>query len=60
MTPAQLEKWAAELPETPAQKRERYETEYGLSSYDTRVLTDDRDVAEYFEAAVAAGQIRNK
>ncbi|QCS48362.1 Asp-tRNA(Asn)/Glu-tRNA(Gln) amidotransferase subunit GatB [Picosynechococcus sp. PCC 11901] len=55
VTPAQLEKWAAELPETPAQKRERYETEYGLSSYDTRVLTDDRDVAEYFEAAVAAG-----
>ncbi len=52
---AQLEKWGAELPETPAQKRERYETEYGLSSYDTRVLTDDRDVAEYFEAAVAAG-----
>ncbi|MBV5257798.1 Asp-tRNA(Asn)/Glu-tRNA(Gln) amidotransferase subunit GatB [Synechococcus moorigangaii CMS01] len=55
VTPAQLEKWAAELPETPAQKRVRYETEYGLSAYDTRVLTDDRDVAEYFEATVAAG-----
>lgn len=52
---AQLEAIAAALPETPAQKRARYESEYGLSSYDTRVLTDDRDVAEYFEAAVAAG-----
>ncbi|MEB3224232.1 MAG: Asp-tRNA(Asn)/Glu-tRNA(Gln) amidotransferase subunit GatB [Synechococcus sp.] len=55
VTPAQLEQWAAELPETPAQKRARYETEYGLSAYDTRVLTDDRDVAEYFETTVAAG-----
>jgi aspartyl-tRNA(Asn)/glutamyl-tRNA(Gln) amidotransferase subunit B len=51
----QLEAIAAALPETPAQKRARYETEYGLSGYDTRVLTDDREVAEYFETAVAAG-----
>ena len=27
----------------------------GLSAYDTRILTDDRAVAEYFEAAIAAG-----
>ena len=26
-----------------------------MSAYDTRVLTDDRAVAEYFEAAIAAG-----
>lgn len=51
----QLEKWQAELPELPAQKRHRYESELGLSAYDTRVLTDDRYVAEYFEAAVTAG-----
>ncbi|HAA32050.1 MAG TPA: Asp-tRNA(Asn)/Glu-tRNA(Gln) amidotransferase GatCAB subunit B [Cyanobacteria bacterium UBA8553] len=49
----QLEQWRSELPELPAQKRHRYETELGLSAYDARVLTDDRLVAEYFEAAVA-------
>lgn len=51
----QLDKWRAELPELPAQKRHRYESELGLSAYDARVLTDERSVAEYFEAAVAAG-----
>lgn len=55
VTTAQLAQWQAELPELPAQKRSRYETEYGLSPYDARVLTDDREVAEYFEAAVAEG-----
>ncbi len=51
----QLETWKAELPELPAQKRHRYEEELGLSAYDTRILTDDRTVAEYFEKAIATG-----
>ncbi|HIK15264.1 MAG TPA: Asp-tRNA(Asn)/Glu-tRNA(Gln) amidotransferase subunit GatB [Leptolyngbyaceae cyanobacterium M33_DOE_097] len=51
----QLSTWKAELPELPYQKRERYESELGLSAYDARVLTDDRAKAEYFEATVAAG-----
>ncbi|MCA1994286.1 MAG: Asp-tRNA(Asn)/Glu-tRNA(Gln) amidotransferase subunit GatB [Coleofasciculus sp. S288] len=51
----QLEQWRSELPELPAQKRHRYESEFGLSAYDARVLTDDRQVAEYFEAVVADG-----
>ncbi|MDI9640420.1 Asp-tRNA(Asn)/Glu-tRNA(Gln) amidotransferase subunit GatB [Kamptonema cortianum] len=50
----QLQQWQSELPELPAQKRHRYENELGLSPYDARVLTDDRFVAEYFEAAIAA------
>lgn len=49
----QLEEWRSTLPELPAQKRHRYESELGLSAYDTRVLTDDRLVAEYFEQAIA-------
>jgi aspartyl-tRNA(Asn)/glutamyl-tRNA(Gln) amidotransferase subunit B len=55
VSPEQLEKWQAEIAELPAQKRHRYEQDLGLSAYDARVLTDDRPVAEYFEAAVAAG-----
>ncbi|KGF73565.1 glutamyl-tRNA amidotransferase [Neosynechococcus sphagnicola sy1] len=50
----QLHQWQSELPELPAQKRHRYETHLGLSAYDARVLTDDRTVAEYFEATIAA------
>ncbi len=50
----QLDHWRSELPELPYQKRSRYEADFGLSAYDARVLTDDRDIAEYFEAAVAA------
>lgn len=50
----QLEKWRAQLPELPAQKRHHYETQLELSAYDARVLTDERQVAEYFEAAIAA------
>ncbi|MFL0742475.1 MAG: Asp-tRNA(Asn)/Glu-tRNA(Gln) amidotransferase subunit GatB, partial [Prochlorococcus sp.] len=49
------EGWRAQLPELPAAKRHRYAEELGLSVYDARVLTDECAMAEYFEAAVAAG-----
>ncbi|XZN97881.1 MAG: Asp-tRNA(Asn)/Glu-tRNA(Gln) amidotransferase subunit GatB [Microcoleus sp.] len=52
---AQLADWQAQLPELPAIKRDRYETQLSLSPYDARVLTDDKAVAEYFEEAIAAG-----
>ena len=51
----QRESWRSELPELPAQKRHRYADQLGLSIYDARVLTDERQMAEYFEAAVATG-----
>ncbi|MFN7678021.1 MAG: Asp-tRNA(Asn)/Glu-tRNA(Gln) amidotransferase subunit GatB [Cyanobacteriota bacterium] len=47
--------WLAELPELPAAKRHRYVERFSLSTYDARVLTDERSMAEYFEATVAAG-----
>jgi aspartyl-tRNA(Asn)/glutamyl-tRNA(Gln) amidotransferase subunit B len=52
--PQQLEAWRSELPELPYQKRHHYEEALGLSPYDARVLTDDRAIAEYFEATIAA------
>jgi aspartyl-tRNA(Asn)/glutamyl-tRNA(Gln) amidotransferase subunit B len=55
VSPEQLATWKAELPELPAQKRHRYETELGLSAYDARVLTEEQAIASYFEATVAAG-----
>ncbi len=50
-----LDQWRSDLPELPAAKRRRYQEVLGLSAYDTRVLTDDLEVAQFFEATVAAG-----
>ncbi|MFT7289059.1 MAG: aspartyl-tRNA(Asn)/glutamyl-tRNA(Gln) amidotransferase subunit B [Halieaceae bacterium] len=44
---------AAELPELPMAKLTRFRKQYGLSDYDAGMMTDDRAVADYFEAAVA-------
>ena len=43
-----------ELPELADAKRERFINEYGLSEYDSDVLTSTRDQAEYFESVVNA------
>jgi aspartyl-tRNA(Asn)/glutamyl-tRNA(Gln) amidotransferase subunit B len=50
-----LEKIKAELPELPVPRRQRFVSEYKLSAYDAGVLTDDRALADYFEATVKAG-----
>ena len=42
------EQVAASMPELPAQMRERFMREYGLSEYGADVLTSSRDVADYF------------
>ena len=44
----------ADLPELPAAKRARYQSEYGLSAYDAGVLVADFAVAAYFEQALAS------
>ncbi|MEL7083688.1 MAG: Asp-tRNA(Asn)/Glu-tRNA(Gln) amidotransferase subunit GatB [Cyanobacteria bacterium J06597_1] len=51
---AQLDAWS-KLPELPAAKRDRYVADFGLSVYDTRYLSDDKDTAAYFESCVDAG-----
>jgi len=43
------------LPELPAVKLARYQEELGLTFYDAEVLTANRELAEYFEATLAAG-----
>jgi aspartyl-tRNA(Asn)/glutamyl-tRNA(Gln) amidotransferase subunit B len=43
------------LPELPARRRDRYVRAYGLSPYDADVLTQRKDLADYFEAALADG-----
>lgn len=43
----------AAMPELPAQKRERFERDLGLSGYDAAQLTVDRDTSIYFEETLA-------
>lgn len=43
------------MPELPAVRRKRFETDFGLSAYDANVLTATRESADYLEAAIAAG-----
>jgi aspartyl-tRNA(Asn)/glutamyl-tRNA(Gln) amidotransferase subunit B len=55
LTVEQLQQWQQELPELPAQKRHRYQEALGLSAYDARYLSDDRETAAYFEAVLSTG-----
>jgi aspartyl-tRNA(Asn)/glutamyl-tRNA(Gln) amidotransferase subunit B len=52
---AVTEAWIAEvrrsLPELPADRRRRFVREYALPDYDAGVLTQEREVADYFETA---------
>jgi aspartyl-tRNA(Asn)/glutamyl-tRNA(Gln) amidotransferase subunit B len=43
----------ADLPELPDAKRARYRDQLGLPAYDADLLCQDKDVAAYFEQAVA-------
>ena len=47
----------ATLPELPAPRRERFVRDYQLSTYDADVLTQRKDIADYFEAGIAAGAV---
>jgi aspartyl-tRNA(Asn)/glutamyl-tRNA(Gln) amidotransferase subunit B len=40
------------LPELPDERRQRYVSEYGLPEYDAAILTDTREMADYFEDCV--------
>ena len=44
-----IAKIKSKLPELPEAKKDRYQREFGLSSYDANVLIESRDKAEFFE-----------
>jgi aspartyl-tRNA(Asn)/glutamyl-tRNA(Gln) amidotransferase subunit B len=53
--PEYVEKIRQSLPEMPWDKRDRFIEQYGLSLDEAVQLTEQRDVADYFEECVAAG-----
>jgi len=44
-----------DLPELPRARAQRYMTEHGLSAYDAKVLTQDKNLGDYFEECVHRG-----
>ncbi|MDE2127693.1 MAG: Asp-tRNA(Asn)/Glu-tRNA(Gln) amidotransferase subunit GatB [Armatimonadetes bacterium] len=50
-----LERIRATMPELPSSLRNRCLTEYGLSAYDARLISESRATAQWFEAAAAVG-----
>lgn len=54
IAPEWIEQVRAGMPELPAAKRARFESELGLTGYDAAQLTMDRAYAAYFEEAALA------
>ncbi len=54
LTRERIEGLRAELPELPWQRRTRFVSQYGLSATDAQVLSSSRELADYYESAVAA------
>ncbi|MCG8672893.1 MAG: Asp-tRNA(Asn)/Glu-tRNA(Gln) amidotransferase subunit GatB [Pseudomonadales bacterium] len=52
ITPEYLQQARESLPEMPAEKIERFQSEYQLSEYDAKVLAADKSLADYFETAL--------
>jgi aspartyl-tRNA(Asn)/glutamyl-tRNA(Gln) amidotransferase subunit B len=46
---------AAAMPELPEARRKRFVRDFGITPYDAEVLSTTRALADYFEAAAAAG-----
>jgi aspartyl-tRNA(Asn)/glutamyl-tRNA(Gln) amidotransferase subunit B len=55
LSPVWIAEQRAALPELPEAKRERLVAAYGLSAYDSRVMTGEAALARYFEDVVSAG-----
>src|SRR5690242_9241321 len=49
----QVDEIRARLPELPDARRKRYQSEYGTSEQDANVMTEDKQIGDYFEQVVA-------
>lgn len=45
------------IPELPDEKFTRFKKQFGLSDYDTEILTRDRQLADFFEESTKAGRV---
>jgi len=47
-----IEKIKVNLPELPDQKKDRFISEYSLTSYEANILVSDKEISDYFEEVV--------
>ncbi|MFI3312581.1 MAG: Asp-tRNA(Asn)/Glu-tRNA(Gln) amidotransferase GatCAB subunit B, partial [Eubacteriales bacterium] len=50
---AKLAELTAQIPALPDSRKAKYVAEYGLTAYDAELLTNELDMADYFETAAA-------
>jgi aspartyl-tRNA(Asn)/glutamyl-tRNA(Gln) amidotransferase subunit B len=55
VTEEQVQSYRQQLPTLPAQRRNRYQSEFKLSPYDASLMADDLATANFFEATIALG-----
>jgi len=53
VSPDEISQWKADLPELPMARFRRFVRDYGLPEDQARILTDERDLADYYEQLVA-------
>lgn len=52
ITQADIDRIKAEMPALPAELHRRYTTEFGLSEYDATMLTNEKEIALWYEALI--------
>tara|TARA_Y100000741_G_scaffold352432_1_gene324526 strand:+ start:144 stop:1163 length:1020 start_codon:yes stop_codon:yes gene_type:complete len=52
ITPDLINSIKSNMPELPSDKRIRFKDQYGLNDYDTEILTNNRELSEYFEDVI--------
>lgn len=55
LTDSQISNLKLKLPELPSQKAARFVTEFGLTEYNSEILTRDKSLANYYEEAAKVG-----
>lgn len=50
-----IEEVRASIPEMPDKRRERYTQDWGIPTYDAGVLTQTKEMSDFYDATVAAG-----
>mgnify|MGYP001183458700 CR=1 FL=1 len=50
-----IEQVKASIPEMPDKRRQRYINEWGITEYDAGVLTQSKEMSDFYEATVAGG-----
>jgi len=53
-SPGDVAATVSQLPELPLARRSRFSADYGIPEYDAEILTEDRSLSDFFEAAAAA------